>query len=264
MHTHLYLIPLVVMAAVWLAMVGLDLRFGFMRATDRFRSLAAQYAAYAWLGAILLLLTFLVVGSSMRVPTKEQLAKTPFYQLFFLHAILVLFLFVWWLLTDRPNLLDYLNIQRREVGRALLTGCAIGVGGWIFTIIIALLVGSILVASGIMPKNPTPPPMIGWLVTLPLWKRGIVVLSAMTVEEAFFRGWLQKRFGLIVSTILFAMAHVGLGQPFLLIGVSVISLVIGTVFYRTKNLIPGIIAHGIFDAVQLFVVIPIVYSIAGG
>jgi membrane protease YdiL (CAAX protease family) len=98
---------------------------------------------------------------------------------------------------------------------------------------------------------------------MPLWKRGIVVLSAMTVEEAFFRGWLQKRFGLIVSTILFALAHVGLGQPFLLIGVSVISLVIGTVFYRTKNLIPGVIAHGIFDAVQLFVVIPIVYSIGG-
>jgi membrane protease YdiL (CAAX protease family) len=263
MHTHLYLIPLAAMAAVWLAMVILDLRFGFMRATDRFSSRAAQFTAYASLGVFLLLLTFLVVGSSMRVPTKEQLAKTPFYQLFSLHAILIIFLFVWWLLTNRPNLLDYLNIQRRDLGKAILTGCAVGVGGWIFTIMMALLVGSILMASGLMPKNTTPPPMIAWLVTMPLWKRGIVVLSAMTVEEAFFRGWLQKRFGLIASTILFALAHVGLGQPFLLIGVGVISLVIGTVFYRTKNLIPGVIAHGIFDAVQLFVVIPVLYNFMG-
>jgi len=192
MHAHLYFIPLIAMAVVWLAMVILDLRFGVMRATDKFSSPASQFIAYAFLGVFLLLLTFLVVGSSMRVPTREQLAKTPFYQLFSLHAILIVFLFVWWLLTNRPNLLDYLNIQRRDFGKALLTGCAVGVGGWIFTIIMALVVGGILVASGLMPKNATPPPMIAWLVTMPLWKRGIVVLSAMTVEEAFFRGWLQK------------------------------------------------------------------------
>ena len=42
-----------------------------------------------------------------------------------------------------------------------------------------------------------------------------------------------------------------------------ISLVIGFTFYRTKNLIPGIIAHGIFDAVQLFVIIPVVFKMSG-
>src|SRR5258708_35034034 len=176
MHAHLYLIPLIAMALVGLAMVLLDLRFGVMRATDRFNSRASQFTAYAFLAVFRLVLTFLVVGSSMRVPTKEQLAKTPFYQLFSLHAILIVFLLVWWLLTTRPNLLDYLNIQRRGVGKALLTGCAVGVGGWIFTIIMALVVGGILVASGLMPKNPTPPPMIAWLVTMPLWKRRLVVL----------------------------------------------------------------------------------------
>ena len=42
-----------------------------------------------------------------------------------------------------------------------------------------------------------------------------------------------------------------------------ISLIIGFTFYRTKNLIPGIIAHGVFDAVQLFVVIPIAFKAVG-
>ena len=105
--------------------------------------------------------------------------------------------------------------------------------------------------------------MVAWMAALPLWKKGVIVLSAMTVEEAFFRGWLQKRVGLIASTLLFALAHSGLGQPLLLIGVGVISLIIGVTFYRTKNLIPGIIAHGIFDAVQLFVVIPVVFKLSG-
>jgi len=102
--------------------------------------------------------------------------------------------------------------------------------------------------------------MIGWMAALPLWKKAAIVFSAMTVEEAFFRGWLQKRVGLIASTVLFALAHSGLGQPLLLIGVSLISLVIGYTFYRTKNLIPGVIAHGVFDAIQLFVIIPIAFK----
>ena len=61
----------------------------------------------------------------------------------------------------------------------------------------------------------------------------------------------------------FALAHFTLGQPLLLIGVAVISLVIGFTFYRTKNVLPGVVAHGVFDAVQLFVIIPIAFKVAG-
>src|SRR5438094_8779407 len=141
-----------------------------------------------------------------------------------------------------------------------MTGFAVGVAVWIVTLVLALAVALVLSAAGVIPKNPQPSPMIGWMAALPLWKKGTIVLSAMTIEEAFFRGWLQKRVGLIVSTLLFALAHSGLGQPLLLIGVSIISLVIGFTFYRTRNLIPGIIAHGIFDSVQLFVLIPAIYK----
>jgi general stress protein CsbA len=102
--------------------------------------------------------------------------------------------------------------------------------------------------------------MIAYMARIAWWKKALVVLSAMTVEEAFFRGFLQKRVGLIASTILFALAHAGYAQPMLLIGVTVISLIIGvTAFYRTKNLVPGMIAHGVFDAVQLFVIIPVAF-----
>jgi membrane protease YdiL (CAAX protease family) len=222
-----------------------------------------KIAAYVWLGLFLLALTLLIVASSLAPPSAKDLARVPFYSLFTLHAILVVFLAGWWLMTGRPSLPRFFNIQTAHPGEAVMTGLAVGVGGWIVTIVFALIIALILQATGLLPKNPQPSATIAWMASLPLWKKIMIVLSAMTVEEAFFRGWLQKRVGLIASTLLFALAHAGLGQPFLLIGVAIISLIIGFTFYRTKDLVPGIIAHGVFDAVQLFVVIPIAFKAVG-
>jgi membrane protease YdiL (CAAX protease family) len=257
-----FIYPLIFIAIVYLGIIVANERFGLLRATDRFTPLT-KVLAYAWLGLFLFVLTMLVVASSLRQPTPRELSATPFYSLFTLHLILLVFLGVWWLLSGRPPLLEFLNIQRRGAGEAVMTGMAVGVAGWIATLMIALLIAAILSATGLMPKPPKASPMIGWLAALPLWKKATVVFSAMTVEEAFFRGWLQKRIGVIFSTLLFALAHAGFGQPLLLVGVTIISLIIGFTFYRTKNLIPGIVAHGVFDAVQLFVIIPIVFKAAG-
>lgn len=249
-------------AVVWAALVYLNERYDLF-SVDRFSSRAVKWAAYLWTGALLLTLAILIVASALHPPSARELSIVPFYSLFTLHAILIVFLAGWWLLTQRPPILTFLNIRREHAGEAVLTGFAIGVGGWLGTILLALAIALVLSAAGLIPKNPQPSPMIGWMASLPIWKKASIVLSAMTVEEAFFRGWLQKRVGLVASTLLFALAHSGLGQPLLLIGVAIISLVIGFTFYRTKNLIPGIIAHGIFDGVQLFVIIPIVFKVTG-
>jgi membrane protease YdiL (CAAX protease family) len=245
-------------AVVYLAMIVMNERAGLFRC-DAFPAPWMKAAAYAWLGLFMLFLAFLVIAASMQQPTAQQIAATPFYQFFALHALLIVFLIGWWLLTGRPPLGAFLNIRGERPGEAVLTGFAVGVGGWIVTILTALLVAALLNAAGLIPKNLKPSPMIGYLAALPLWKKILIVLSAMTVEEAFFRGWLQKRVGLILSTTLFALAHVTLGQPLLLIGVTVISLIIGLTFYRTRNLVPGIVAHGVFDAIQLFVIIPVAF-----
>ena len=259
---HYYILPLAFITIVYIAMIVMNERYHLFSA-DRFSSPLMKGLAYLWLALLMFSLAILITGSSLRIPTAKELARVPFYSLFGLHAILFVFLVGWWLLTSRPPIGEFLNIPRRGNGQAVLTGFAVGVGGWIFTLTVALMIGLILTASGLMPKNPQPSPMVAWIAALSLWKKALIVLSAMTIEEAFFRGWLQKRIGVIASTILFALAHSGLGQPFLLIGVALISLIIGFTFYRTKNLIPGIIAHGIFDAVQLFVIIPIVFKMTG-
>ena len=259
---HHYLLPLVFIALVYILMIVMNERYRLF-SDDHFSSGLTKILAYLWLALLLFGLATLIIGSSLKTPTTKELAHVPFYSLFALHGILIVFLAGWWLLTRRPPLGQFFNIPRRGNGDAVLIGFAVGVGGWLFTIAVALAIGLLLSASGLLPKNPQPSPMVAWMAALPLWKKGVIVLSAMTVEEAFFRGWLQKRVGVIASTTLFALAHSGLGQPLLLIGVAVISLIIGVTFYRTKNLIPGIIAHGIFDAVQLFVVIPVVFKMSG-
>jgi membrane protease YdiL (CAAX protease family) len=257
-----FLLPVALVVLVWLAIVILNERAGLLSA-DRFPSAGAKWFAYLWLGAFLLLLALLVTSAAIRPAAARDLERTPFYSLFMLHGILILFLIVWWAVSGRPRLREFLNIRHEKPLEVVGVGIAVGVGGWIFTLLMAALVALALSGAGVLPEQTEPPAMIGWMAALPLWKKSLIVLSAMTVEEFFFRSWLQKRIGLIASTILFALAHFTYGNPLLLIGVTIISLVIGYTFYRTKNVLPGIIAHGVFDAIQLFVIVPIAVRVMG-
>ncbi len=257
-----YAISLTFVVLIWLVIVFLNERFNLL-SCDRFVSSLAKYIAYAWLGAFLMLLAFLVTGSALSPPTAKDLANTPFYSLFALHAILLVFLFGWWLLTGRPGLREFLNIRHERPAEVVAIGVSVGVGGWIITLVTAMLVALALRGIGVLEETPEPPAMIAWLAAMPVWKKVLIVLSAMTVEEAFFRSFLQKRLGLIASTALFVVAHFTYGNPLLLIGISVISFVIGLTFWRTKNVIPGVLAHGVFDAVQIFVLIPLAFRLVG-
>src|ERR1700740_505133 len=188
----LFAIPLTCVGILWLTLIYLNERYQLF-SVDRFASTTSKWIAYVWLGVFLLVFPTLVAASPLRAASVRELSRVPFYSLFPLHAILLGFLVGWWLLTQRPPVLTYLNIQRERAGGALMTGFAVGVGGWIFTILLALAIVLVLSAGALVPKTPQPPPMIGWMAALPLWKKGTIVLSAMTIEEAFFRGWLQKR-----------------------------------------------------------------------
>ena len=257
-----YAISLTFVALVWLAIVVLNERFNLL-SCDRFVSPVAKWIAYAWLGGLLLLMAVLVTGSALSPPTAKDLATTPFYSLFALHAILLVFLVGWWLATGRPDLREFLNIRHERPAEVVAIGVSVGVGGWIVTLVTAMLIALLLRGIGVLDEPPEPPAMIGWLAALPIWKKALIVLSAMTVEEAFFRSFLQKRLGLVASTLLFVIAHFTYGNPLLLIGISVISFVIGLTFWRTKNVIPGVLAHGVFDAVQIFVLIPLAFRLMG-
>ena len=256
-----YIVSIAFVVMVYAAIIWLAERRGLLRC-DNFVSPAAKAFAYAWLGFFMVLIAALVTSSALNPARSSDLARAPFYSLFAMHAILTIFLAGWWVAVGRPPLSSFLNFHTERAGESVLAGVAVGVGGWMATIAAALIVAMALSGLGLI-EDPQPSPVIGYMAALAWWKKAIIVMSAMTIEEFFFRSFLQKRIGLIASTVLFALAHFTLGQPLLLIGVTVISLIIGYTFYRTKNVIPGIIAHGVFDAIQLFVIIPVVFRMTG-
>jgi membrane protease YdiL (CAAX protease family) len=257
-----YALSVTFVVLVWLAIVYLNERHNLL-SCDRFPSAAAKWFSYLWLGGFMVLLAMLVTGSALAPATPKQLESMPFYGLFMLHAVLVIFLIGWWLATGRPGMREFLNIRHERPAEVVAIGISVGVGGWAITILTALLVALILQSTGVIQAPAEPPAMIGWMAALPIWKKGLIILSAMTVEEAFFRSFLQKRIGLVASTVLFSLAHFTYGNPLLLIGVTTVSIIIGITFYRTKNVVPGVIAHGVFDAIQLFVIIPIAVRMMG-
>jgi membrane protease YdiL (CAAX protease family) len=80
----------------------------------------------------------------------------------------------------------------------------------------------------------------------------------MVVEELFFRSFLQTRVGPLAATLMFTAAHGAYGQPLVLIGILVISAVLSVTFAFYRNVLPCIVAHGVFDSIQMFVLIPLV------
>jgi membrane protease YdiL (CAAX protease family) len=98
--------------------------------------------------------------------------------------------------------------------------------------------------------------MVPWIAGLPLLLRLAVSVSAGAVEEGFFRGFLQPRVGVFLSTLFFALAHLSYEQPLMLVGITLLSLLFAALVRWRQNVLAAAAAHFAFDAIQLLVVIP--------
>jgi membrane protease YdiL (CAAX protease family) len=151
-----------------------------------------------------------------------------------------------------------------NVPRELGLGLLLGLGAWV-AVLLALMViaGAIWAVGGENAVPKSPPAMIPFIAGLPVWVRFLVSLSAGLVEESFFRGFLQPRIGIFFSTGFFVLAHLSYGQPFMLIGIALLSLIYAYLVKWRQNLWPAIAAHALFDGVQLLVVVPLALRALG-
>lgn len=224
-------------------------------------------AALALLGFAFYLAVFSPLGQVGRAfaPDLTQLAS---WQLFALHVLFVAAIAGWYasgyLLGDgaggRPaRLVEQLGLVAPRLGTELAVGAVAGIGAWL-----AVLAGVVLFAlalSGLggeemLPQ--APPAIIPWIASRPLLLRLAIAASAGFVEEAFFRGLLQPRIGIGLSTLFFALAHLSYDQPLMLVGVTLLSLLYGGLVRWRQTIWPAVVAHFLFDAIQLLVVIPAV------
>jgi len=172
------------------------------------------------------------------------------------HYLLIAFLLLWWRLRGDVGLGEFLHVSSERLLEKVRRGVAVGCGGWVITVAVTAAAAALFSLSGRSSTVDEVPPVMLWLAELPIGYKLIIVGVAMTVEEGFFRGFLQPRMGLVISSILFAFSHFSYGLPFMIVGVFTISLIIGRAFERAGDLLPCVVAHGIFDGVQLLVILP--------
>ncbi len=218
------------------------------------------------LGGILFLAVFLPVGMfGAEQPATPETVDSP--RLFLLQGLLVLSLVTWFVLgyagrTSRP-LLEELGRQIgwkaerpwNEVGLGIL----VGIAGWLAVIVVMVVVAMTMYLLGgenLVPKQP--PEVVPLIAGLPWFVRLGLVLSAGVVEESFFRGLLQPRVGIALSTGAFVLAHLSYGQPFMLIGICCLSLLFAFLVRWRRSVLASVAAHATFDFIQLLVIIPLV------
>ena len=253
---------LMAMSLSWLILMTLYLRGRLRTLPFEFTTRPARLIAWLLLWGIVY--AGIVLPATMATQQLSlDIDDIRFSSLFASHATLLAFLILWWKLRRPIRLTRFLFLDSTR-GSDFAAGALLGLRIWGVTLGAALVLGSLFqlvvdgMAEGVAPPISAPqiPDIMPWLADLPIAKKLLLIASAMTVEEAFFRAFLQSRIGLLPSSLLFAMAHASYGLPTLMIGVFIVSIMIGRDFAKHQSLARAIIAHGVFDAIQLIVVVP--------
>ena len=228
-------------------------RGGFDR--DAFPTPSRKRAAIALLVVVLLVCVVapFSVGLSGRPASPKELSLAS---AFALHAIFLAFLVVYYFLSGRMPLADYLAIRTDRPFRLMLVGLPIAAFAWGVSIAGMLLLQAVLGSRGGAASRTDVSPVIPWILALPVVFKIAIVLSAMVFEEAFFRSFLQPRIGAVGATIFFTLAHGVYGQPLLLVGIFILASVLALTFELYGNVLLAVVAHGAFDAFEIFVLIP--------
>lgn len=219
---------------------------------DDFPSDRRRTMALVALGVTLAATTILPAFSLGR-PIDPALLSLP--SILALQQLLSLFLLSWWLLAGRPPLKEFLALATPDPAREVRDGVLVGLAGWGLTVAGGLIVLGILRFAGLEEVRPIPP-LVRWLASQPLGSRLVLVAAAMTVEEVFFRSFLQRRIGAVPASILFLVSHGGYGDPLFFVGLLAITAVLSATFEKTGSVVAPMVAHGVFDAVQLLLILP--------
>ena len=208
-------------------------------------------------GGVLAFVLWLGVFSPLSTVGQElewDLSRIGVPDLFLLHGLFAFCVGSWYVLgfggrargagSISGGWISQLGFKTQNLWREIGLGLVVGVGAWLA--VLGILVGLAALIWSIagedaLPKEP--PPLIPWVAALPIGIRLLVSLSAGVVEETFFRGFLQPRTGIALSTAFFVLAHASYEQPLLLVGVTILSLAYAFLVKWRQNIWPAIAAR---------------------
>lgn len=85
----------------------------------------------------------------------------------------------------------------------------------------------------------------------------VAVSFGPLAEETFFRGYLQKRVGVIITSLVFAFLHKGYGSIAEILGAFVVSMIFGHYAREKKSVLPPFLAHALYNAMSVLVAVSI-------
>lgn len=231
---------------------------GFVQPWRRIAALVVL-ASIFFLGVFLPLVLF---GIERPPPTLEDVSGPA---IFLLQGLLLLSLVTWFLLgyAGVPDVrlgetfTRQFGLRTSEPLKEVAIGAAAGAAGWVTMVLVMMgVVGLVWLLGGEEHLPTTPPDLVPLVVGLPIVVRIAIGVTAGVVEELFFRGFLQPRVGIALSTLMFALAHLSYDAPFMLAGITVLSLVFAFLVRWRRNVVSAIVAHAAFDLIQLLIVVP--------
>ncbi len=90
--------------------------------------------------------------------------------------------------------------------------------------------------------------------SVPSYYLFLAVAIAPVGEELLFRGYLQKRFGIILASLLFAALHYGYGSVSEIIAAFVVSIIFGLHLRKHDNVSACILAHAAYNLMTIVLV----------
>lgn len=137
-----------------------------------------------------------------------------------------------------------LRLRMPHPSREISIGVVAGILAIVASMVVSLLVGQFV---------ETPPnELVQDLARVITWPLVITLaIVSGTTEEVFFRGFLQNRVGIVPTNILFGFAHLSYGTPLQVIIPLALGFLFSALVVRTRSLTPAIVAHMLFNGIQL-------------
>ncbi|MEW5955279.1 MAG: CPBP family intramembrane glutamic endopeptidase [Candidatus Micrarchaeota archaeon] len=131
----------------------------------------------------------------------------------------------------------------------------LGQGLFLFVFCLALLIveGTLLNAAGLLDTEK----IVDFILQQPGWALALAVTVVPLAEETFFRGYLQKKIGVVLSSAAFAGLHYGYGSIAEIIAAFSVSIVFGQWVRKNNALLPVIVAHAAYNAVSIAVALSV-------